>query len=213
MATQTNVTPRAWQYAALATVVVAGVPLAFASASAFRDGTLRAQEAPLRVLVGDSVVEAWQRGERTPEHYVLAGSGPRLSAPDVTFQTERGPVSLASLRGKVVVLNFWTQTCAPCLEEMPSLELLAQHARIDGRVEVLAVSTDRDWDTVHSVVRVGSPLRVALDPQRQVVRGRFGTRLFPETWVVDSNGIVVARIDGARDLSSPVFWDLLMNAL
>ncbi len=40
--------------------------------------------------------------------------------------------------------------------------------------------------------------RYGVDPERTVVGGRFGTRLFPETWVIDPRGIIRARFDGAR---------------
>jgi hypothetical protein len=97
---------------------------------------------------------------------------------------------------------------------MPSVIALAQtmHERGD-RVEVATVSVDRDWDTVRTVVPDDAPLTVLLDADRSVVRGKFGTRLFPETWVIDPEGVIRLRIDGARDWSSPLVLDVLQSYL
>ncbi len=51
-------------------------------------------------------------------------------------------VALSSFRGKVVVLNFWTKTCNPCLEEMPSIAELAKIAQGRDDFVVLTVTTD-----------------------------------------------------------------------
>jgi len=45
---------------------------------------------------------------------------------------------------------------------------------------------------------------VLFDPDKRVVRDKFGTRMYPETWVIDSEGIIRFRVDGARDWSDPV---------
>src|SRR5580698_2846162 len=64
-------------------------------------------------------------------------------APDFTLKDLQGAsVSLESLRGKVVVLNFWTKTCGPCMEEMPELAELAKIVRDRPDVVVLTVSVD-----------------------------------------------------------------------
>ncbi len=105
------------------------------------------------------------------------------------------------------MLNFWTTTCAPCMEEMPSLEELARLVQGREDVELVTISTDRTWEEVATAVRPGSPMRVLLDADRRVTRDLFGTRLFPETWVVDPRGVIRLRVDGARDWSSAVVLD------
>lgn len=190
-------------------VFLVGAPIFYMLLGAIEDGEKRRHEAPLRAVLGDEVVNSTLRHERLRENYV--GNDRRV--PDVTLQTRRGPIRLRDLRGKVVVLNFWTVTCGPCLEEMPSLIELAARARASGDVELIAVSTDRDWQTVNGVVGENSPLQVALDANHEIVRSRFGTRLFPETWIIDGNGVVRVRVDGARDWSTPVAWDLIRSYL
>lgn len=184
-----------------AVVALFGGFLLFLFGSAFADGEVRRKQAPLRSLIGDEAYNALSAGAASPQHYL----GRERRAPTVRLAASDGTMwSLQDQRGKVVVLNFWSVTCRACLEEMPSLISLARILRGRDDIELVAVSVDRDWDTVRTVIPEGSGLKVVLDPGREVVQGRFGTRLFPETWVVDPEGVIRLRVDGARDWSSPV---------
>lgn len=133
-------------------------------------------------------------------------AGRNRVAPDFELPDMNGrPVRLSSFRGKTVFLNFWTKTCAPCLEEMPALGELARIARGRKDFVVLTVSTDEGPDAVRDTLKValGSdpPFQVLFDPEASVVGERYGTKLFPETWVIDPSGIIRARFDGVRDWS------------
>jgi peroxiredoxin len=130
-------------------------------------------------------------------------------APNFSLKDIHGaPVSLESYRGRVVVLNFWTKTCGPCLEEMPELAELTKILRDRSDVVVLAVSIDEGPDdvkpTLQTVLREEPPFDVLFDPDSNVVAGRYGTRLFPETWFVDKRGVIRARFDGAREWTNPL---------
>ena len=140
-------------------------------------------------------------------------------APDFTLKDLKGnPVTLSSLKGKVVILNFWSKTCGPCLEEMPSFAELAQILKDRPDVVMLAVTTDDGPEdvkpTLQTVLRGDPPFRVLFDPDAKVVDGRYGTHLFPETWLIDPRGVIRARFDGARDWTNPLivnFIDSLRN--
>ena len=125
-------------------------------------------------------------------------------APDFQLQDKNGKTfRLKSFRGKVVVLNFWTITCGPCVEEMPSIEDMARIFEGDDDVVVLTISADQDWRTVRRIFPDGEPVMpVLFDPDRAIINGKYGTRLFPETWIIDRQGIIRARFDGARDWST-----------
>jgi peroxiredoxin len=130
-------------------------------------------------------------------------------APDFTLKDLRGvPVTLESLRGKVVVLNFWTKTCGPCLEEMPDLAELAVILRDRPDVVVVTVSTDAGPDdvkpTLQTVLKGDPPFMVLFDPESDIVLGKYGTHLFPETWIIDKRGVIRARFDGAREWNNPL---------
>jgi peroxiredoxin len=135
-------------------------------------------------------------------------------APSFTLKDLRGnTVSLESLRGKVVVLNFWTKTCGPCLEEMPELAELTKVVRDRPDVVVLAVSVDDGPEdvkpTLQTVLKGDVPFQVLFDPDAEIVREKFGTRLYPETWFIDKAGIIRARFDGAREWANPLVVDYI----
>lgn len=128
-------------------------------------------------------------------------------APDFTLKDLSGrDVSLKSYRGKVVVLNFWTKTCGPCMEEMPEIADLARIFAPTRDVAVVTISTDETAkeadDTLRALLRERAPFTTLMDPDLKVVRDRFGTSLYPETWIIDKDGVIRARFDGARAWSN-----------
>lgn len=183
-----------------------GAPFVFMMVRGFAEGELRRREFPLRAMLGDDTYEAFRDGEMPKAHYI----GNDKLAPDFTLLDKDGkPWKLSDQRGKTVVLNFWTMTCKPCLEEMPSLEQLALVAKERKDIEVVAISTDKGWHEVAGIFKPNAQLKVLFDPDKSVVREKFGTRLYPETWVIDPEGVIRLRIDGSRDWSSPLALELI----
>ena len=136
-----------------------------------------------------------------------AYAGHNRRAPDFELPDMNGKlVRLSSFRGKTVFLNFWTKTCPPCLQEMPSLDVLAKIARKRDDFVVLTVSIDAGPDDIRDTLKValgGDPsFPILFDPDSTVVGDRYGTKLFPETWIIDKDGIIRARFDGEKDWSS-----------
>lgn len=128
-------------------------------------------------------------------------------APSFTLSDLDGKkVSLDAYRGKVVVLNLWTLTCGPCKEEMPELADLARILADRPDVAVLAVSSDDDPKEIRATLRglLGgdAPFTVLHDPDAKITSEAFGTKLFPETYIIDGRGVVRARVDGARAWSN-----------
>lgn len=144
-----------------------------------------------------------------------AYAGQDRIAPDFELSDMEGKkVKLSDFRGKTVVLNFWTKTCKPCLEEMPSFAELARMVGNRKDVVVLTVSTDEGpeavRDTLRAILRTEKPpFPVLFDPDSTVVTDTYGTTLFPETWLIDKNGVIRARFDGARDWSSTLVLSLI----
>lgn len=135
-------------------------------------------------------------------------------APDFELPTLDGTtLRLSDYRGKVVVLNFWTRTCAPCRQEMPALADLAHAAKKRGDFVVLTINTDDGADAAREIVEgiLGgpAPFPVALDPERDIVTGKYGTRLLPETWFIDPKGVIRARFDGKRAWKDPLVLELI----
>lgn len=133
-------------------------------------------------------------------------------APDFTLPDHRGrPFRLSSLRGKVVVLHFWSRDCPPCVQEL-SESLPTFDELIQGRndIALVLVGTER-WEEVSALIppTIRSPL--LFDPERAVVLNRYGTRLFPETWIIDPEGVIRARFDRTLDWASPVFLQYALS--
>ncbi len=191
-------------------VLLIGIPLLWAGATAFARGERARAESPIRAMIGPQAYESWQRGVQTPQHYV----GNDRTAPDFELPMADGSTwRLSEHRDRVIVMNFWTVTCQPCVEEMPSLMELADILEERDDIELVTISVDSDWDTVRTVVPAGSSLTVLLDPEREVVNGKFGTRLFPETWVIDGDGVIRLRVDGQKNWSSALAIDLFESFL
>lgn len=135
-------------------------------------------------------------------------------APDFELPSMNGgKVKLSSYRGKTVILNFWTKTCRPCLEEMPSIADLAKALKAHPNVALVTITTDESAadarDTLRSVLGGGdAPFEVLIDAEAAVVGDKYGTKLFPETWFIDKQGIIRARFDGGRSWASPLTIDL-----
>jgi peroxiredoxin len=144
-----------------------------------------------------------------PDYLAAERRAPNFALTDLRGRT----VALDSFRGKVVVLNFWTKTCGPCLEEMPQLAELTKIVRDRADVVVLAVSVDEGPDdvrpTLQTVLREEPPFTVLFDPDSKVVAGKYGTRLFPETWFIDKRGVIRARFDGAREWNDPLIVNFI----
>jgi peroxiredoxin len=195
----TKISSKHWIAAALA-LAAAGL-LATSFVRAIADSETRRFEAPLRAMLGDESFEALRRGEPTELHYL----GNNRVAPDFTLPDRHGRAwRLSARRGKLVIMNFWSVTCPPCIEELPSLEYLAQMIRGRTDMELVTISTDQDWEAIKKVLPPHPSFAVLFDPDKRVVRDKFGTRMYPETWVIDSEGIIRFRVDGARDWSDPV---------
>ena len=140
-------------------------------------------------------------------HMRPAYAGRERRVPDFELPDASGKmVRFSSFLGKApVVLNFWTKSCRPCLEEMPSLAEMAEIMAEDG-VKVVTICTDEGPDAVKDVLQVAlkgkpPPFVILYDPDSKVVGDMFGTTLFPETWLIDQQGVIRVRIDGAKDWS------------
>ncbi|MGB5812465.1 MAG: TlpA disulfide reductase family protein, partial [Polyangiales bacterium] len=185
----------------LATLIVAAMafPLLMIFSGAIVDARARAVEAPFRAVLGNGRFEELMDGRGGIPHYL----GATLLAPDFTLPEQSGGQwSVAEQRGKVIVMNFWTVTCRPCIQEMPTIELLAEITKGWDDVEIVAVSTDRNWAEVEAIIPKNSNIVSLLDADRKVVTEAFGTKLFPETWIIDKDGLVRLRFDGAFDWAS-----------
>ena len=130
----------------------------------------------LRALAADAPVRI---GERAPALIV-----PTLDA---------RVFDLAALHGKVVIVNFWASWCSPCRAEMPQLDAFYRRYRARG-LELLGVSVDEPADR-DAVVRIMKSFRYPAAIAAAAKVNVFGAPVaVPTTWIIDSHGIVRARL-------------------
>lgn len=112
------------------------------------------------------------------------------------------------MHGQVVVLNFWATWCAPCVEEVPSL--VEMQRRLKGKgVTVLAVSVDADGSAYQRFVKNHNVNLLTVRDPDQKSNSLYGTSVFPETFIIDRNGVVRRKFIGAVDWTEPEITDYL----
>ena len=134
-------------------------------------------------------------------------------APDFTLPVlDGGEQSLALLRGRVVLLNFWATWCKPCEDEMPAMQRL--HATLAGPdFELLAVSVDEGDAEVRAFRdRLALRFPILLDPEKRAA-GAYQTFRFPESWLIDRDGTVVARYIGPREWDEPIYVERIRKLI
>lgn len=126
------------------------------------------------------------------EHVINVGD----SAPSFSITSDSGKaITQANFGGKVLILNFWATWCAPCVQEIPSLNVLQNRFRDRGLV-VLGVSVDKDEAAYRQFVsRFRLSFLTARDPE-QKINNDYGSVQFPETYIINSEGKVVNKIIG-----------------
>jgi cytochrome c biogenesis protein CcdA/thiol-disulfide isomerase/thioredoxin len=123
-----------------------------------------------------------------------AGPAPELAGITATWNTGDAPLRLGALRGRVVLVDFWTYSCVNCLRTLPEVQGLWERYRDDG-LTVVGVHTpefafERDPANVGRAVRdLGITYPVALDPDF-ATWDAFGTRYWPTTYLIDRDGRV-----------------------
>lgn len=119
---------------------------------------------------------------------------------------------LSDMRGKVVVLNFWATWCPPCVEEAPSLKELQQRIQSRGGV-VLGVSVDDDQQAYENFLRSFAINFPTYRDASKKIAADYGTRMYPETYVIDRQGRIDRKIIGPQDWSDPQLTAYLNSVL
>ncbi len=122
-------------------------------------------------------------------------------APDFSIVTDQGTrISPASFGGKVLVLNFWATWCAPCVEEIPSLNEFQKRFAKPG-VVVVAISVNKSEENYRAFLdRIHVSFETARDPAANI-SAEYGTFQYPETYVI-KDGRIMRKFGNAEDWGS-----------
>jgi peroxiredoxin len=128
------------------------------------------------------------------------------AAPDFQFKgAGEQSISLSSLQGSPVLLNFWASYCNPCVMEMPYLEQIWDEWQGEGLV-LLAINSSESSPAVESFMQSqGFSFPVLLDSQGALAY-LYGIRAIPTTFFIDSEGIIqevhVGAFQSAAEIES-----------
>ncbi len=148
---------------------------------------LVAQGVAVAVVAALATIFVWRLTHRTPP--------PKPGALAPAFSLQRldgaGSISLRSLRGKTVVLNFFASWCAPCKREAPALEAFWQKYRSQGVVVLGVDSGDAKSDARRFLSAHGITYPIVSDPNENLALGTYALPGLPVTFVIDRLGRVV----------------------
>lgn len=121
-------------------------------------------------------------------------------------------IRLEELRGRIVLLNFWATWCKPCEDEMPAMQrLYEQLAGPD--FEMLAVSVDTGRAEVEAFQkRLNLTFPILLDPAKEA-SSAYQSYRFPESYLIDREGRILARYIGPRDWDAAVYRDRIRRLI
>ena len=138
-----------------------------------------------------------------------------VPAPDFTLEDMDGKsYTLSSLRGKVVMVNFWATWCPPCREEIPSMETVHQALKNDDFI-ILAIN---QWESPDHVFSYMGQLDVypnfpILFDRDSSVSVAFGVQGLPTTLLIDKQGRVIYRAMGGRNFNHPEVRSLIRQMI
>jgi len=131
----------------------------------------------------------WHLTHQTPPPKV----GSRAPAFSLPRLDGKGDLSLASLRGRTVVLNFFASWCAPCKREAPDLESFWQKYRSDGVVVLGVDSGDTRGSAREFLGAHGVTYPIVFDPGETLAQGSYAVPGLPVTYVLNPQGRIVGN--------------------
>jgi peroxiredoxin len=136
-----------------------------------------------------------------------------ISAPDFILNNlEAHSISLSSLRGKVVFINFWGTWCQYCLLEMPSIQRMYDQFKHKD-FEVLAINVNDTPAAAKSYVKENKlTFPVLLDLEYKASQ-TYGVRGFPTTYIVDKSGNLIGKLVGSREWDTPDVIEVLNTVI
>lgn len=128
---------------------------------------------------------------------------PAAKAPDTTFTSIHGDTfTTDSLRGKVVLVNFWATSCVTCVKEMPMMvETYKKYSPQGYEMVAVAMSYDPANYVLNFAQTRELPFKVALDPMGDIARSFNDVKLTPTSFLIDKQGRIIKRYLGEPNVA------------
>jgi cytochrome c biogenesis protein CcmG, thiol:disulfide interchange protein DsbE len=134
------------------------------------------------------------------------------SAPAFELPGNSGSVTLASLKGKVVYVDFWASWCGPCKQSFPWLNEMQTKYGAKG-FQVVGINVDaKTSDAKAFLTEVPAQFTVAFD-DKGVTPKQFGIKGMPSSVLLDGNGKVISQHTGFRDADKAQLEQSIQKAL
>ena len=143
-----------------------------------------------------TVATVWIRSLVPPES--PSGSLAFLSAaPELPIYDRAGKkIDLTQEKGHLTIVHLWATWCPPCVEEIPALSKFWDRYRGRSDIKLYSISVDKDWKTIDDFAKKNpNNLPTYRDPEAKTAL-RFGSTQYPETYIVNSSGRVIYRVQG-----------------
>lgn len=158
----------------------------------------------------------YPEGQKAPQQGTITGGlAENIPAPDITvFDAKGAQTKLSSLKGKVVVVNFWATWCPPCQKELPSLNALAKKHMAREDFIILPILYK---DELQAGVSYLNDKGIALSPYKDSpdmdAAMAYGVTGVPETYIIDKKGVLRKKIIGPAEFDTEAalgFFDKLL---
>ena len=160
-------------------------------------------------------------GSFTPSQMSQSSSSPfgiqrlqeKKEAPPFCLKTlNGGKVSLSDYQGRLVLLVFWATWCPSCVEELPLLEKFMAGNKDQLTVLTLAIDGEKEKRIQRIVNENQITLPVLLDVKEKIAR-IYGVKFVPAAFLINREGLIVGKIIGERDWTSPEAWPSIKEVL
>ena len=125
---------------------------------------------------------------------------------------QNNQINLSDYKGNILLLNFWATWCAPCKDEMPSLDLLAENPNLDN-LKIFPINIGKDTSqkslTFFEDLKIKN-LEIYFDSPNTLAK-KFKLRGLPTTILFNKDGLEFARIIGSIDFVDEKFIKWLSN--
>jgi len=152
-------------------------------------------------------------------YFIKHQSSPRIATvgapvPDIELTDTQGKkLKLSELKGSVAFVNFWASWCPPCIDEIPSVEVLYRYLSGNSNFKMITILYQDDENRVSRYMQQqGYTFPLYHDPDGFAAK-RFGITGVPETFIIDKKGTLRKKVVGPLEWDSPPVIEAFLNLI